>query len=74
MVYYLIDYPSYAEGNLEITTNRPHIDVLDCDFNIEEFKSFLEAKDCAMKKAIYKRDMAAFEVRELRALRKKDIN
>ena len=39
------------------------------DCFVEEFESFLEAKNCALEKCIYIRDMAASQVRFFRSLR-----
>lgn len=73
MIYYLIVYHDRHESFLEFSTTKPYVDVLDWEFEVQEFKSFSEAKNAALERAIYRRDCLRDEVRELRALREKDV-
>ena len=74
MTYYLITQDASHAGFIEISTIKPHINVLDCDFSVEEFESFSEAKSEALRQAIYRRDCLRDDIRELRALRKRDLS
>ena len=72
MKYYVI-WSDIDGVSLEITTQNPGFDS-EADCFVEEFESFLEAKNCALEKCIYIRDMAASQVRFFRSLRKRDID
>lgn len=74
MKYYLIIYHNRHENFLEFSTTKPYVDALDWEFDVEEFKSFSEAKSVALERAIYRRDRLRDDIRELRALRKSDVD
>ena len=83
MIYYLITHEPLGHNYLEVSTIEPvypthprigYFDIINCDYYVEEFKNFSAAKKSAIKRLMDKRESLAMEQKELRALRKKDIN
>ena len=75
MTYYLITQDALHHEFQEIKRSGEQFMYYDLEeFRVEKFESFSEAKSEALERAIYRRDCLNDDIRELRALRKRDVD
>ena len=75
MAYYLITHHSKNYGFQKIKKSGEQFMYYGLEgFRVEEFENFSEAKNTAIGRAIYRRDCLKDDIRDLRALRKKDVD